>query len=94
MMKSILVIAITLLMVYVVYRTYRFAMIDNGLDTKIAKGAVILDVRTVEEYKTGHIDGSINISLGTIRDRYTERKSGKLVKRTGLQKCLQWRCMG
>jgi phage shock protein E len=77
MMKSILVIAITLLMVYVVYRTYRFAMIDNGLDTKIAKGAVILDVRTVEEYKTGHIDGSINISLGTIRDRYTELDPGK-----------------
>jgi phage shock protein E len=61
----------------VVYRTYRFAMIDNGLDTKIAKGAVILDVRTVEEYKTGHIDGSINISLGTIRDRYTELDPGK-----------------
>jgi phage shock protein E len=77
MMKSILVIAITLLMIYVVYRTYRFAMIDNGLDTKIAKGAVILDVRTVEEYKTGHIDGSINISLGTIRDRYTELDPGK-----------------
>jgi phage shock protein E len=76
-MKSILVIAITLLMIYVVYRTYRFAMIDNGLDAKIANGAVILDVRTVEEYKTGHIDGSINISLGTIRDRYTELDPGK-----------------
>lgn len=29
----------------------------------VASGATILDVRTVEEYKTGHIPGSLNLPL-------------------------------
>lgn len=32
----------------------------------IADGAIIVDVRTPGEYKTGHIKGSINIPLDTI----------------------------
>lgn len=32
----------------------------------IRKGAVILDVRSREEYAGGHIDGSINISLDSL----------------------------
>ncbi|MCS6823248.1 MAG: rhodanese-like domain-containing protein [Cytophagaceae bacterium] len=32
----------------------------------LAKGAIIVDVRTPEEYKNGHIRGSINIPLGTL----------------------------
>jgi phage shock protein E len=34
----------------------------------IAKGAVIIDVRTVSEYVSGHIKGSENIPLDTILD--------------------------
>jgi rhodanese-related sulfurtransferase len=64
-------------MIYVLYRTYRFATLDNGLAEKIEKGAIILDVRTENEYKMGHIDGSLNISLGTIRERYTELDTSK-----------------
>lgn len=30
---------------------------------KIKEGATIVDVRTVEEYKAGHIEGAINIPL-------------------------------
>jgi rhodanese-related sulfurtransferase len=51
--------------------------IDKGLKELINKGAVILDVRTEREYKTGHIDGSINISLGSIRERYIELDTSK-----------------
>lgn len=47
------------------------------LDKKIKNGAIILDVRTVGEYATGHIDGSVNISLGEIRERYTELDPSK-----------------
>lgn len=71
-MKTILIILGTLLVLYVGYRTYRFIMLSNGLDSKIESGAIILDVRTAEEYETGHIEGSVNISLGTVRQRYNE----------------------
>jgi len=76
-MKTILITGGVMLLIYVSYRTYRFATLDNGLDTKIKNGAVILDVRTENEYKTGHIEGSINISLGTIRQRYVELDTNK-----------------
>lgn len=76
-MKMIYIIGGIVLLICISYRTYRFATLDNGLDKKIANGAVILDVRTENEYKTGHIDGSINISLGTIRERYIELDTSK-----------------
>ncbi|WP_129019554.1 rhodanese-like domain-containing protein [Edaphocola flava] len=71
-MKAIMIIASTLLLIYAGYRTYRYATMTKGLDQLIGRGAVILDVRTPQEYATGHIEGSVNISLGTIRERYTE----------------------
>lgn len=76
-MKTILWILLSLLLVYVGYRTYRLLMLADGLDKKIADGAVILDVRTVQEYETGHIEGAINISLGSIRERYRELDPNK-----------------
>ena len=71
-MKTIYIIGGLVLLIYISYRTYRFVTLDNGLAEKIENGAIILDVRTEKEYKLGHIDGSINISLGTIRERYVE----------------------
>ena len=40
----------------------------------IEKGAVIIDVRTVGEYKEGHIKGSKNIPLDTISSKIEEIK--------------------
>ncbi len=71
-MKSILILCGIALTVYVVYRVYRLQTLDNGLPELIKRGAVILDVRTEKEYETGHIEGSVNISLGTLRERYNE----------------------
>ncbi|MCC3215062.1 rhodanese-like domain-containing protein [Chryseobacterium sp. X308] len=71
-MKSILLILGAVFILYIVYRVYRLQTLDNGLPKLIRKGAVILDVRTEKEFQTGHIEGSINISLGTIRERYVE----------------------
>ncbi|MDI9872142.1 rhodanese-like domain-containing protein [Flectobacillus roseus] len=76
-MKIALVVVTSILLIYVGYRTYRFIMLSEGLDKKIAHGAIILDVRTPDEYATGHIAGSINISLGSIRERYTELDPSK-----------------
>jgi len=38
------------------------------LENIIAHGALIIDVRTVGEYKNGHIQGSLNVSLNDIED--------------------------
>ncbi|WP_246625441.1 rhodanese-like domain-containing protein [Edaphocola aurantiacus] len=76
-MKAIIIITSTLLLIYAGYRTYRYATMTKGLDQLIERGAVILDVRTPQEYATGHIEGSVNISLGTIRERYTELDTAK-----------------
>jgi len=43
----------------------------------VKNGAVILDVRTEGEFRTGHIRGAKNISLGTIRQRYIELDPAK-----------------
>ena len=71
-MKSLLIFCGIALLLYVAYRVYRFQTLDDGLPERLKKGAVILDVRTEKEYETGHIQGSVNISLGTIRERYVE----------------------
>lgn len=71
-MKNILIFCGIVLLIYMVYRVYKYQTLDNGLNQLIKKGAIILDVRTEKEYETGHIEDSKNISLGTIRERYTE----------------------
>ncbi|MEY8760165.1 rhodanese-like domain-containing protein [Chryseobacterium tongliaoense] len=71
-MKNLLIVCGIILVIYCAYRVYKYQNLDNGLDQLIKKGAVILDVRTEKEYETGHIAGSVNISLGTIRERYVE----------------------
>lgn len=76
-MKYILWIAVSILLIYMGYRTYRYMTLTDGLNAKIANGAIILDVRTEREYDMGHIEGSVNISLGTIRERYTELDPAK-----------------
>lgn len=67
-MKSVLIGCGIIIILYIVYRIYKFKKLDNGLGRLVENGAVILDVRTEREYKTGHIQGSKNISLGTIRN--------------------------
>lgn len=71
-MKNVLILCGIIVTVYVIYRVYRYQTLEDGLELLIKKDAVILDVRTEKEYAMGHIKGALNISLGTIRERYTE----------------------
>ncbi|AEW86937.1 rhodanese-like domain-containing protein [Flavobacterium columnare NBRC 100251 = ATCC 23463] len=50
---------------------FRFLGFDkkNDLQNFINKGAVIVDVRTANEYASGHISGSKNIPLDTIKQQ-------------------------
>ncbi len=38
----------------------------EDVDALLASGAVALDIRDAEEHGKGHIDGSVNISRGTL----------------------------
>jgi len=40
----------------------------------VKEGAVILDVRTKNEYETGHIKGSINIAVDTLQNNIGKLK--------------------
>lgn len=76
-MKALIIGCSILLVMYLAYRTYRYQTLAKGLDQRIARGAVILDVRTAREFAMEHIEGAVNISLGTIRERYKELDSSK-----------------
>lgn len=46
----------------------------------VSEGAIIIDVRSIAEYKSGHIPGSINIPLDSIQTKMEElKKKNKLV---------------
>jgi rhodanese-related sulfurtransferase len=46
----------------------------NNIQEYLEKGAIILDVRTIEEYKEGHIKGSKNIALQVLNGKIAEIK--------------------
>ena len=46
--------------------------INKGIEEyKSSEGALLLDVRTAQEYREGHIPGSVNISLQSIANGRT-----------------------
>lgn len=49
----------------------------NEIKEYLDKGAVILDVRTVEEWNSGHSEGAQLITLSTIQARVDEIKAWK-----------------
>jgi rhodanese-related sulfurtransferase len=53
-----------------------------GVDFKklIAEGAIVVDVRTPAEYKSGHISGSINIPVDSIKAKIDDlRKKNQTI---------------
>lgn len=62
------------------FELFRKKDINQGVEEwRSTEGAILLDVRTKEEYRTYHIDGSINIPLQTIDE--TEMHIGDKNKR-------------
>lgn len=54
----------------------------NSIDYKVllTQGAVIVDVRTPGEFKSGHIDGAVNIPLDQVKSKAVElKKKGKTI---------------
>ena len=50
-----------------IFDFFKRAEIDRGIeDYKRRPGGVLLDVRTREEYRRGHIPGSVNLDVGEV----------------------------
>ena len=47
----------------------------DSIQEYLDKGAVVIDVRTIEEYEEGHVKGSKNIVLDTLPDHVETIKS-------------------
>jgi len=51
----------------------------DEMDALLRENGFLLDVRTVEEYRRGHIEGATNIPIDEIRDRLDELPRDKLL---------------
>jgi phage shock protein E len=51
----------------------------NDWPTLIKNGAIILDVRSVEEFKSGHLSGAINIPLQVLATKINQLNKHKTI---------------
>lgn len=67
---------------YVKCRNFQYGDIEiEEMKNKISQGAILLDVRSKQEYQEGHIQGAINIPDFEIEDRvlYEIPKKNQLI---------------
>lgn len=48
---------------------------ETSIEEYLKKGAVVIDVRTVQEFQSGHVSGSENIVLNSIPAKVSEIKA-------------------
>lgn len=51
----------------------------DELESRVDKGAVLIDVRSHNEYSKGHIPNALNISVDDLRNRMSEIPSGEII---------------
>lgn len=76
-MKIILITAVVLIILYALMKVYSKGQVEPDIAKLAAGNAVILDVRTEREFTEGHIPGAVNLSLGRLREDYTQLDSSK-----------------
>jgi phage shock protein E len=61
---------IAVLMVVAFFALKRLSFVPAEMARQqLAKGALVIDVRSPEEFRSSHVPGAINIPLGELRDR-------------------------
>jgi phage shock protein E len=61
-----------------IYLFKKFMIANVDYKSLMARGAIIIDVRSPQEYDAGHIKGSKNIPLGQIANRAQDLKASNL----------------
>lgn len=72
MSDKLLYIVITIGLIYFLYNSYSKSKKANNM---LKNGAQVIDVRTTQEFNTGHFEGSVNIPLNTIENNIDKIKS-------------------
>ena len=70
---------ITLLIGWIAYRFFKTRQVKSLAPELIREGAVLLDVRSADEFKSGSAPDSINIPLGELKGRIQEIDRSKPV---------------
>lgn len=65
-------ILIVCMVAWYVWRSNGDGLDSSQIKEMIDSGALLVDVRTPAEYAGEHVDGAINIPLGTLQDRLNE----------------------
>ena len=64
---------------FVYLRTGRARLSEEEAETLLSQGAIILDVRTVSEFSSGHLLDAINIPVSELKSQASELDSKKPV---------------
>jgi rhodanese-related sulfurtransferase len=82
MLSKIILVVLVVIVAVVLYMRFTAVRI-SGSDARqlVANGAVLLDVRSPEEFSGGHIDGAISIPIQELSGRMSELgdKTGEIV---------------
>lgn len=61
------------------FRNLLGARPDSNIEQLLENGALIVDVRTEREFKSGHVRGSVNIPLDTLQKNMARLKKNKAI---------------
>ncbi len=70
---------VVLIAAFVGWKWMRFNMVKKQIPELIRSGAVVIDVRTSEEFQSAHAEGAINIPLQDLPRRMSEIDRGRAV---------------
>jgi len=73
---TIITIAIAVLAGFYLLKRMSFVSVETARQ-HLANGALVIDVRSVEEFRSGHVPDAINIPLGELRESLPRRVKDK-----------------
>jgi phage shock protein E len=67
------------IIIFIIWRQWRFKKVQNSMKELLANGALVIDVRSPEEFRQGANPQSVNIPLGEIDTRAGELDPNKTI---------------
>src|SRR6185503_20253600 len=68
MKKVLLIVVVLLAVLFISFKVFQRVTLDEDLTGLLEKGAVMIDVRTPEEFEAGHLKGAVNVPLKQMKE--------------------------